>query len=347
MKALLQRYLFCITSLALLATTSCKREDAEYLGPAVVYAPADFNVADFTVSDTIANFTNGDILFNASFSSFVSWELTVVGLESKAIKSFQGKSDNITDLAWNGGNDGVFFFREGEAVSAKLIFYGTLLMPKIDLVVDKAADLSVQGSLLKAGDFELRDSTSLWYSFEGIPNVESKRDSIAKDYSGKRVNAVQGKSYFSIRGMGDPAQTAFVTGVEYAGLIRPKLTENAEEVWFNVYVYGSGDANMRLDIEMHEDDINTLRGYNGKMDDSFVGTVIMSHKGWKLFSFKYSDLPASVNADFGGSGNKIYEPHRIAAVAFILLKATDPTSPVEVYFDYPIFTVGGPFDPSK
>ncbi len=82
-------------------------------------------------------------------------------------------------------------------------------------------------------------------------------------------------------------------------------------------------------------------------DDAFVAKITLNHKGWKLFSFKYSSLLPSINAAFGGSGNKIMEPNRVTILNLVLTKKSDPDSPVELYFDHPIFTVGGPFDPSK
>lgn len=348
MKALLKIVTLGLAALALITTNSCSREEVDYIGPAVISAPENFAVDSFTGTKTTVDFTNETVAFNAKFSDKVSWILTLEGQESGAIKEFQGISSSIDNLVWNGGHSGAYFFKEGEEVNAKLTFFGTLIEPETKLTVSKVTDLVTlnNGSLLKAGDFELPDTNKEWYSFEGIPNVESGRATNAIDYSGNKVPAVQGDYYFFIKGLGDPGQAEFVSGAENSGLIRPKISENADEIWFNVYVYGSGDANMKLDIEMHEDDLGTIKGYFGKQDDSYVASIVLDHKGWKLFSFKYSDLKVSANADFGGSGNKIYEPHRIKAVAFILLKNSN-ISPVEVYFDYPIFTVGGPFDPSK
>ncbi|HSZ24380.1 MAG TPA: hypothetical protein VK766_01610, partial [Cytophagaceae bacterium] len=71
------------------------------------------------------------------------------------------------------------------------------------------------------------------------------------------------------------------------------------------------------------------------------------HRGWQLFSCRYSDLVISPQALYGGSGNHIYEPASILSFELVLIKLVNANSPIEVYVDYPTITIGGPFVPCK
>lgn len=342
MKVLIHQFIVCIVSVVVLSTSSCSRKDPDYIGPARAYAPSDFVVEEFTASKPSADFTVEDIVFNAKFSHSVSWVFTIEGKISGAKRVFTGLSDHLTDVIWNGGHNDVIFFREGEPVAATLSFFGSKFTSTIDLTVTKKRDFSTYGTVALFGDFEtpLKVAQPNWAAF----NVgEQGVDSVAVDYKGKKIKAIEGKNYYYIKGLGE--QSVFVDGIQYIGRLRPKLPADANEVWFNIYLYGTGDANTKIDIELQESDKDGgLGGYQGTDDDAFVKSITLDHKGWKLFSFKYSDTTPSANLEFGGSGNHIHESDRLMSWGLILLKQSNPDSPVEVYFDYPIITVGAPFN---
>lgn len=91
----------------------------------------------------------------------------------------------------------------------------------------------------------------------------------------------------------------------------------------------------------------TLRNrHDPASDDSWEISIRPDTKGWKLYSFRLSDLNAAIVAGSGGSGNKIKEPTRICRVQLALI-ASSPRVFSKMIFDYPTITLGGPFDPSK
>ncbi len=91
----------------------------------------------------------------------------------------------------------------------------------------------------------------------------------------------------------------------------------------------------------------TLRNrHDPASDDSWEVSIKPDTKGWKLYSFRFSDLNSSIVAGSGGSGNKIKEPTRICRVQMALI-AGSPRTFSKMIFDYPTITLGGPFDPSK
>ena len=72
--------------------------------------------------------------------------------------------------------------------------------------------------------------------------------------------------------------------------------------------------------------------------------LTFEHQGWKLLSFKYADIPfKTYNAT---TGNNIREPHRIVLWDIGLQVKTAGNS-ASAIIDFPIMTIGGPFDPSK
>lgn len=337
---------------------ACKREAVDYLGPAYISAPEGFAVTGFTATPSPVDFTASVVNFNAVFSSNVTWNLTITGQTSGAVKKYSSISNGLNNFIWSGTHDGLTFFRTGETAIATLSFFGTTYTASTNIIITKARDFKLYGRFPIGGDFEdpkivepqpvAPFYSPYWASFNyptAIANVQQGVDSVAVDYNGNPVPSVQGKKYYYIKGKGD--QSNFVSGLQYFGAIVPKLPATPDDIWVNAYLYGTGDANATVELEFQEDDKNTGPGYNGKIDDAFVAYVTLNHVGWKLFSFKYSDLTPSKNADFGGSGNHIHEPERLKSFDIIAIKASKPDSPIEVYYDFPIITVGGPFDPSK
>ncbi len=344
-------------SVLLILLAACKREKLDYIGPAYVSAPLGFEVTSFTSSLSSVDFTSDSIKINAVFSSEVSWKLSITGQTSGAVYELSGISSGLKNMDWKGGNTGVFFFRTGENVVATLSFYGTELSSSITIKIITARDFRINNRFLPYGDFEnplkINDANN-WHAFNNttppIPNVVQGVDSMAIDYNGNIVPSVQGKNYYFIKGVGN--QSVFVSGVSYTRnsggpLFNNTLPATPDNIWVNIYIYGTGDANIAVDLEYKEDDTGIVDAYDPKHDDAFVAHLTLNHKGWKLFSFKYSDLVPSTTSGFGDKGNKIHEPERLVTWDLVLMKKSNPDSPVEVYFDYPIVTVGGPFNPSK
>lgn len=339
---------------------ACKREEVDYLGPGYISAPEGFAVNSFTASTATpasVDFTSDKVVFDANFTHSVTWTLTIKGQESGAVKIYNGVSNGF-NIEWKGDHGDLMFFRTGEAVTASISFFGTSLNPTNTIAITKAPNYTICGQFPRSGDFEDPSQVEpkpgpppvyspYWASFNfpnPIPNVQQGVDSIAVDYKGNKVPAVQGKKYYFIKGLGD--QSNFVSGIQYFGPRNIVLPNTPDNVWVNMYIYGTGDANAQVELEYQESDLNRgLPGYQGETDDAWVTYITLNHVGWKLFSFQYSKLTPSRNLNFGGNGNKIPEPHRLVSFNVILVKKSIPDSPVEVYFDYPIITVGGPFKP--
>jgi hypothetical protein len=329
----------------LIALSACHREKNDFLGPAYISVPDGFNVTAFSGTPSPVDFMSSIVKFNSTFTHSVSWTLTIKGQKSGAFRQIKGISKGFTNVRWNGSHDGIAFFRKGEQATATLSFYGTTYTSAITIDITDVPDFTLCGQFPQNGDFE--DTSKIHFPNWARFNVaEQGVDSMAIDYNGNVVPAIQGKKYYYIKGLG--TQAVFVDGIQYVGPMMPALPATPDNVWVNMFIYGTGNANTAVDIEYQEADADgTNFGYTGTDDDAFVAHITVDHVGWKLFSFKYSSLVPSANANFGGSGNKIHEPSTLMSFDLVLLKKSDPNSPVEVYFDYPIITVGGPFKPCK
>ncbi len=338
-------------SVLLILLLACSRKKADFLGPAYISAGEGFDVTSFTATPSPVDFTLESVTLNATFTKSVTWKLAITGDKSGALYEVEGVSGGLENVLWKGNNSGVSFFRAGETATATLSFFGTSATWSTTITIKKVPNFTAYGQFPTWGDFENRrkiNQANLWFPFGGV-GVTWGVDSMAIDYSGNLVPSVQGKGYYFIKGLG--TQPQFVSGIQSAALTTP-LPATPDNIWVNMYIYGTGDANAGVELEYQEKDAdgtdNSGSGYQGTDDDAFVTYITLSHKGWKLFSFKYSDLTITKNKEFGGCcGNRIHEPERLVSFDLILVKKTNPDAPIEVYFDYPIITVGGPFDPSK
>ncbi len=126
-----------------------------------------------------------------------------------------------------------------------------------------------------------------------------------------------------------------------------------EDVYFNVFVYGTGDGSKML-IDIKEDD-NLDGEYSDRDDEFYQAQITLDFTGWKLFSFNYGGIDFSYQAPLVGIGcnsfefypgkyaNQTKEPNNIIMVQFSLA-AKDLGGTGQLIVDYPTFTLGKPLD---
>jgi len=134
-----------------------------------------------------------------------------------------------------------------------------------------------------------------------------------------------------------------------------------EDLWFNVFVYGTGDG-AKLNYSVKEDD-DTDNKFNigrtkpcgftiaytdsvakiaaGTMDDAFEYAITLDFIGWKLISVRYSDFGLVARDGFNSNGKGEHNPDNIYAIQFSLV-APDKGKSGQAIFDYPVMTIGGP-----
>lgn len=349
-----QKIIFAISSLfvltALLFLNSCT-DSREFFTKEYRIAPDNFSVqGDTLLVPAFVDFTLGPAGVEAEFSHPVSYTLTITGLESGAEKKISGLSQNLLE-SWNGDHDGLYFFKAGEYALVELSFLGSNKVVRDTILIAGVKKIGSQGLALASTatleGFEGNSfsfNSSLWsYGIYPDPPQEidvaqfgvgatTRRDTMDPT---KGERPVQGQYALTLVGK-DVNKNYFVGG------IKRQLTANERsalssispnDLYVNIYLYGRGDANSKLNYSFNE--------YEGvTASDVYENQFTLDHIGWKLFSIKYSDLSVI------DAGNGIREPAKIKDIAFNLISAP-PGNSVRATFDYPILTFGAPFNPNK
>lgn len=321
----------------------CQRP--ETIGPKYIIAPIGFNVNSFSKGNPTVNFTTAKDTFYATFTHPVSWTITLRGLKSNAEKRITGTSQVIDgsnpSWLWDGGHDGLYFFKETEKIEAVISFLGT------DLVKRDTLSISLGGSKIfkdvLVGNLETLPAGWISFSDPGEAVAAANGKIGFKDTTGG-FPIVQGRRAFELRGT-DLNNSYFIAGMRKDNVGSAAFPDDPSEVYLNVFIYGEGNPNAKMNFGAQEDD--DLNGsHNPTNEDEFQVQVNLDHVGWKLFSYKYSDLAPAVSITNGGSGPKNHNPKKIKGITFALI-SSPPGNNIGMIIDFPIITYGGPFDPNK
>ncbi len=128
-----------------------------------------------------------------------------------------------------------------------------------------------------------------------------------------------------------------------AGIPSPTFP-SPDSLWFNIYIYGTGDVISQFHWNIEEDDNGDHVHYDTS-EDVYYYEITTSHKGWKLISVPYSNMLTSPSPKNGGKGNHIQQTTRITAIGFQVL-SNPPGQTAKVIFDYPTITIGRPYNPN-
>lgn len=374
----------CIIGFSLLlAMAACKEREAPLtpLGADIKTASGSFAITsafETRVYETdvvpVANavrFTEDSLYFLATFSEEVSWVIEITGVSSGAKKYIRGTSSSITkeNSLWTGSHDELNFFRKNENATATLSFYGTDESESITInIVQSRPYGSLPGHFLMistedANGFDQLPSYPSWFGFDENGNTIQKVDEFGPQGfqgSAMRINGTNpNESDIFLNGARSGALGTATWNASQAYIVRNTDVQSGEyvgdpaktdpdQVWVNVYVYiPEVSPSLHMEIQLKEADDDGKDGkYSDFEDDAWVHRVAYDRVGWKLVSFKYSDTWASAARDFGGNGNKVREPHRCMGFQFNIYSQVNGKG-TWVAIDYPIFTLGGPFDPSK
>ncbi|WMJ75168.1 hypothetical protein RCC89_18655 [Cytophagaceae bacterium ABcell3] len=341
------------------STSGCGTKQ-EFSGTELVVAPDDFEVFEnsFEVSPKSVNLEREDVSFKAEFNHRVSWRIRLKGLTSGAEKMIKGVDDHINaDLVrWDGGHDELYFFKKDENVAVELSFMGSKLVKRDTIKISAAKLFSPPGtrsSIMLSND----DNRNSREGFEGIFNFNSAtwtfgpypdpgeqiffgQDKMERD----NHPPVQGEFALTLHG-NDRNDDYFVTGIKRALTNQEieRMPSDPDSVYINIYIYGRGHAATKMNVSCEEADDGGSEHIENK-HDAWEHQLSFDHRGWKLFSIRYSDLTRSANPDYGGNGNGRREPQYLRGVGFNLV-SSPPGNEVKATFDFPIITFGKPFNP--
>ena len=374
----------------------CKRR-TDPIGPEYIVAQPDFRLlgdGQFTSSaiGKKLDLTKVKGTFYAQFSQNVSWIVTLNGLTSGSYKTFSGVNDKIdaTTFQWNGGHEGIYFFRKAEKVVATLSILGLDTRYTDTITLTQERNYAVKGKVSIVFNFE---QSNLAYQFYDGPTTyeltykstfpfkgdslsdmmkltNNKKDIYIRNIDGdtiKEERSVEGTFVYRFAGKDGTylgtTETDYFVGGGGAPLVPATLAldPDPKNVYFNIFIYGTGDQNSSLVVNFGEDDgiLNTTTGkvvYNNSSDaegraknyvlleDEYTWQTKVDWKGWRMVSVNYSQLSLSADGSKALRGNKILEPNRIAKIGLVLIAGLNTKA--SVVFDYAVFTMGVPFNPN-
>lgn len=294
-------------------------------------ATGDFTLTTaFTATPSPVNFSSEVVKFHAEFNENVTWTITITGDESGAqyVQVGIGEGLDSTLVQWDGSTSNQILFRN-ETCTAVLTVLASDGSWSLPLVISQRKEYGTLWS-----DFE-NSLPGTWYPPSvDAGDVMTSTLEVFPTPDGTSVLALEGQdvnSSFYIGNVGENRQTAgspYNTG-----------TNDPNELFFNVFIFGFGSGNKaKLEFQFTEDDNgNGFPGWG--VEDNYVLTFeaeALAYDGWKLHSVKYSSITKQFT-----EGNKIQEPDKILAIG-ILFASVPEGNVVSAKIDYPVFTVGEP-----
>lgn len=336
-------FLVVLSGICMLSFSSCERDGITPVKEKFRNAPEGFSVNAFTVPSSPVNLDLGPAAISADLSDEVTWTLILTGAESKAVKTFTGLSKDV-NIQWNGSHKDIYFFRAGEYIYANLSFLGSDLIMLDSFMLSKT---KVYDGLLLFQRTGF-DKDFVWPAFSFMETGEAS--TVQHRVTTK---SVQGTGSFYLSGS-DVNNTYFINAVrdmaDLPGVVRffdiPDI--NPDSIFFNVYVYGSGNPAAMGGIGVGEDENENGFYEDGQFhsEDTWDFQFRVNWTGWKLVSAPYSSFQKNSNPLYGGTGNGVREPDKIRQITFNLL-SSPPANDVEIYYDFPIITIGKPFSPHQ
>jgi len=333
----------------------CKKEQQDFIGPGVKPASPNFavNGGSFTASNASPIFPLSSIYFKAGFNESVSWKVVIKGNLSGAEKTFIGLSDTInsTNTLWDGRSDNQYFFRKAEVCKVTLMIDGhePTYTQTVKVLTVKKYDLLVQNGTKYTliDDFDKR----------GIPMASVSKDQFDRNVVMALDTNVKCQEKFGFYMAGhDSNFNSWCGGINHTNLTEihtggktPTVTDPSE-MYINFSVYGTGDANVSLEIKVYEIDADSnlakpLYAYDQTTNDAWIIQLPVNWVGWKRVTLNYADFIPAKYPTSGGNGNHIRQPHHISGLGISLLAMPEPGATVSTYIDMVYFTENGPFLP--
>jgi hypothetical protein len=316
---------------------SCKRDNKQFEGPSLVDLNGPFGmVKPFTATKTVVDFSKGEsVIFGAEFTKQCNWTISIYGDLSKSRKIITGKSRQIdaSNGVWNGTTTVLPAFRT-EPCRAVL---------KIEGVSDSfTLNVGVNGLRVPQGlmiaDFETGLNPK-WNTFiQSGANMDFKVKSDAFSVKGNYLNMAGTVTWDWLIGLIDFPASAY-------GANTFTVSNIPEDVYFNCLIYGDPNvANPSRVLFQFKEDDNSNNVFDVAADDQFDKEIIVNWQGWKLVSFKYSDLIHLVNGQPApNNGNNRHNPNR--AVTISMLHLANPSMGAgSTKIDYLIFTEKTPLE---
>ena len=289
----------------------CTKDDME--GPLITDLYGSFSITDsFLLINKTPDFSSGDLVkFNCGFNKPIEWKITIIGLQSSAIKEISGFSSLIdsNNVTWTGNTSQLPFFEE-ENCRVELTFLNEpdTLIDTLNIIAAKTYE---EGILV--ADFENGLPSDALVSW--TQNIGLRTFDIAND------DPLLGNSYFK---MGGKVNWDWPIGKLDLKLNLSSITVPAEEFYINIGILSDTTdihTGQFINIIISEstlpfnDDL-TPNQVGQQMADIFNASdevykmkVPVDWHGWRIVSFPYSDFeelsPGATGVVFNKNPNNI------------------------------------------
>jgi len=360
-------------TLLIISFASCKRDYAD----SAAKAPTNISASEGFTCGTLGKSLPGadfgifpKFSFSTTFTETVTWKIELIGQTSAATKTLSATSSviNSSNSSWIGNHDGLYFFEEGETVTANLIISGKLgICSSTSFTIVSMRDMKTTTSMFMLLN-EFSDYESGAWAYPGQFNIGNTTVNVLQS---DQIRSPEGKYYMHMEGVSAAANGFFVGGLQSRKsssntntYMLPVKWTDPSKIYLNIYVRGIDNLPAGyfpyavLNFECQEDDNNNTSSplncvspgvtdqFCPTSEDTWVFKIPVRHTGWQLFSCKYSDLLPSEDFANGGFGNRKLEPQKVCRMQLGMV-SSPPFNKISIDIDYACLTYGAPFDPKK
>lgn len=339
----------------LIFSFGCSKDDIE--GPELQDIFGEFEVINgLTTNMATADFMAGDqIEFSAKLSIRTDWFINIEGLDTGAKKVIEGRERDVdgTVASWNGTTTFAPLF-EAEECQCYMTFAeypDTLWADNVTVLSKKPADdidlifTDFENSAQGYNAFAELAAFNQWVTGTNFQNLFTQPASFEEvnpaESDGYWIMSANNTASIFICGMSIVSESATQASGPYLDF----GTLNPENVYFNAFVRGFGNANANMSVGFQEDD--NMDGVYDRFTEGTYGKVInVDWDGWKLVSFPLSETALSTSGGFGNldaTGQKDLD--RVINVEFLLLAAEGTSGFTGYGMDYVNFTKFQPWAP--
>ncbi|MBY0425429.1 MAG: hypothetical protein K2Q22_07330 [Cytophagales bacterium] len=345
--------LLVISFVLLICFGGCKRNlDSEvFTGPTAI-----INFTASGLNTTTADFANSAqaIYYQTKFNQPTYWQVKIKGLQSGGVKIFSGygTSVDISNSAWYGNSDSLFFFRDGEKCLVTLQVSG-IKEPKVDTILLTTARQFPADHFAIVNSFDdlsyvYNESLNSYFGdtldYTTDPMIVSSiSSSYNTDTIGKLIQG-QGIGYFVGDLQNVPGKYLFGGTYFPANLgAFPDGGANPDSIFINIIAksapapYG---CKLTLQLQEVETEFKKHPEWVNQPGDIWAYDTPVLTTDWQVYSIRYSLMAPGFQTD----GNSKPEPQKINQLnlGFVAEKAGGK---MKCYVDFYVITYGKPFRP--
>lgn len=340
---------------------SCAKKTSPVV-PSVSFASDTFKLLKpFVAKEELYNARTQKQYYDVPLNESVTWHLTYEGVNSHAKRDFSGtsKSFSLENTYWdgrtNGTTDDLNIFLRGEKIGVVCSIFGLNKTLKDTFTLNIPVDYGVRVNDFQSGVLP----TSGFYS--SVLEKPEDTFSYGVDSAG---GSPQGGFYMYIKGV-DNSRDYYINNLGFnAGqngnppmfYFKDRAVFNyknppADSMYINMFVKGNGASDKsKLGIQLSESDsLWSVRNPDGSVnysqDETFVKDVTLNYDGWKLISFKYSEMiePSYLVSDKRYKNHVTKkEPEKINSFGFLAQTTDNLGSKFEAKIDFIYLTYGKP-----